>query len=49
MVRHVQICEVGDSVVEVAVVLARREQIWAMALRLELHRGRWLCRCVEVL
>lgn len=49
MVRHVQICEVGDSVVEVAVVLARREQIWAMALRLEVHRGRWLCRCVEVL
>jgi len=47
-IRRVQVCEAIDDVAEVAVVLARREQVWAMALRLEFHRGRWLCTHLEV-
>jgi hypothetical protein len=48
-VRRVQVCEAIDNVAEVAVVLARRDQVWAVALRLECHRGRWLCAHLDVL
>jgi hypothetical protein len=44
----VQICEAVEDVAEVAVVLARREQVWAMALRLERVRERWLCTHLEM-
>jgi len=47
-IRRVLVCEAIDDVAEVAVVLGRREQVWAMALRLEFHRGRWLCTHLEV-
>jgi hypothetical protein len=47
-VRRVQICEAVDGVAEIAVVLARRDRVWAMALRLERRRGRWLCTHLEV-
>jgi hypothetical protein len=47
-VRRVQVCDVSGGVAEIAVVLARREKIWAMALRLELIEGRWLCTQLEV-
>jgi hypothetical protein len=45
----VQICDVGDGVAEIAVVMARRDKVWAMALRMELSRGRWQCTHLEVL
>jgi hypothetical protein len=48
-VRRVQICDIGPGVAEVATVLCRREQVWAMALRFELHRDRWLCSLLEVI
>ncbi len=47
-VRRVQICELRDGVAEIAVVMARREKVWAMALRLERVQGRWLCSHLEV-
>ncbi len=48
-IRRVQVCEAVDGVAEVAVVLARRDKVWALALRLESHRGRWLCTHLEVI
>ena len=48
-VRRVQICDVSDGVAEIAVVMARRDKVWAMAVRMELARGRWLCTHLEVL
>lgn len=48
-VRRVQICDIRGDAAEVAVVLARRDQVWAMALRLECVQGRWLCSDLEVL
>jgi hypothetical protein len=48
-VLRVQACEVSDEVAEVAAVLCRRETVWAMALRLELVRGRWLCTHLELI
>lgn len=48
-IRRVQVCEVGDYVAEVAVVLGQRDRVWAMALRFECRGGRWLCSCLEVL
>ena len=47
-VRRVQICELNDGAAEIAVVMARRDKVWAMAMRLELVRGRWLCCHLEV-
>jgi hypothetical protein len=47
--RHVQMCEATDGVAEVAVVLTRRDEVWAMALRFECHLGRWLCTDLQVL
>jgi hypothetical protein len=47
-VRRVHTCEVSDEVVEVAAVLCRRETVWAMAVRLELIDGRWLCTHLEL-
>jgi hypothetical protein len=49
VIRRVQICETIDGVAEIAVVLARRDQVWAMALRIERRRGRWLCSHLEVI
>jgi hypothetical protein len=48
-IRRVQICDIGHTVAEVAVVLGRRDIVWAMALRFEYRRGRWLCTLVEVI
>lgn len=48
-VRRVQLCEASDGVAEVAVVLTRRDEVWAMALRLECRRGSWLCTDLLVL
>jgi hypothetical protein len=48
-VRRVQVCDVADGVAELAVVMARRGKVWAMAMRLESNRGRWLCTHMEVL
>jgi hypothetical protein len=48
-VRRVQICDVSDGVAELAVVMARRDKVWAMAIRMELARGRWQCTHLEVL
>lgn len=47
--RRVQVCEAVVGVAEVAAVLARRERVWAMALRMEQCRGSWLCTHLEVL
>ncbi|MGH3662303.1 MAG: Rv3235 family protein [Micromonosporaceae bacterium] len=48
-VRRVRACEPAPNAVEVAVVLARGEQIRALALRLERHltRARWTCTALE--
>jgi hypothetical protein len=48
-IRRVQICDIGTRAAEVAVVLGRREEVWAMALRFELRRGQWLCSLIEIL
>jgi hypothetical protein len=48
-VRRVQICETREDAAEVAVVLARREKVWAMAVRLERIHDRWLCTYLELL
>lgn len=48
-VRRVQICAVLDDVAEAAVVLARREHVWAMAIRMERVDTRWLCAHLEVI
>lgn len=47
-VRRVQVCDVLDGIAEIAVVLARRDKVWAMALRLELTGDRWLCTHLDV-
>jgi Family of unknown function (DUF6459) len=47
--RRMQASQAGAGAIEVAVVLTRRDQVWAMAFRMEEWRGRWLCSCVEVL
>jgi len=48
MVRRVQVCDVLNGVAEIAVVMSRREKVWALALRMELVGGRWLCCHLEV-
>jgi hypothetical protein len=48
-VRRVQVCEPIDGVAEVAAVLARRDHVWAMAVRLERRQDRWLCAHLEVI
>jgi len=48
-VRRVQVCEPVDGVAEVAAVLARRDHVWAMALRLERRQERWFCAHLEVI
>jgi Family of unknown function (DUF6459) len=47
-IRRVKICDVLDGVAEIAVVMARKDKVWAMAVRMELARGRWLCTHLEV-
>jgi Family of unknown function (DUF6459) len=48
-VRKIQVCEPLEGVAEVAVVLTRQERVWAMALRLEERKGRWICTALDVL
>jgi hypothetical protein len=47
-VRRVQLCELNGGAAEIAVVMSRRDKVWAMAMRLELIRGKWLCCHLEV-
>jgi hypothetical protein len=47
-VRRVQICELSETVAEIAVVMERRDKVWAMAMRMERVRGKWLCCHLEV-
>lgn len=48
--RRLRVCEPRASAVEVAAVLSGNAgRSWAMALRLEHRRGRWLCTTIEVL
>jgi hypothetical protein len=49
LLRHVLVGEPREGVAEVAAVLGRGGQVWAMALRLERHHGVWLCQHLEVL
>jgi hypothetical protein len=49
VVRRVQICDVIEGVAEMAVVLGRRNKVWAMTMRMERTRGRWQCMHMEVL
>jgi hypothetical protein len=49
VVRRVQVCDVLDGVAEIAVVMSRRDKVWALALRMELVAGRWLCSHLEVI
>lgn len=48
-VLRVQLGEPRCGAAEVAVVLARRERVWAMALRLEVRAERWVCTHLQVL
>jgi hypothetical protein len=48
-VRRVRVCDAVAGVAEVAVVLNRRDQAFAMAVRLEAVDGQWLCSHLEVL
>ncbi len=48
-IRRIQLGEPIKGVAEVAVVLARQEEVWAMALRLEERKGRWICTALDVL
>jgi hypothetical protein len=41
--RHVQVCEPRSGVAEAAAVLHTAGRTWALAVRLESCRGRWLC------
>lgn len=47
-VRTVRACHVRDGVVEVTAVIVVREQVRAMALRLEGLDGRWLLTVLEM-
>ncbi len=49
VLRHLRVCEPLNGIAEVAAVLGRASQVWAMALRLERHHGGWLCHHLEVL
>jgi hypothetical protein len=48
-VRRVQVCEPIEGVAEVAAVLARRDHVWAIAVRLERRQERWFCAHLEVI
>ncbi len=48
-IRKIHVSEPREGVAEVAVVLARQDRVWAMALRLEERTGRWICTALEVL
>jgi Family of unknown function (DUF6459) len=48
-VRRVVTCVPCDGVTEVAVVLGQRDQVWAMAIRLERREQRWLCAYLRML
>ncbi|SCE71309.1 Rv3235 family protein [Micromonospora mirobrigensis] len=48
--RRIRVCEPRAGAVEVAAVLSSATgPSWAMALRLEQRRGRWLCTALQVL
>jgi hypothetical protein len=49
IIRRVQICNVLEDVAELAVVISRRNKVWAMTVRMERNRDRWLCMHLEVL
>lgn len=49
VLRHLRVGEPRDGVAEVAAILGRGDRVWAMAVRLERHRGAWLCYHLEVL
>jgi Family of unknown function (DUF6459) len=48
-VRLVRVCEPRPGVVEAAVVLSGPGRTWALAFRLERHRGRWVGATLRVL
>jgi uncharacterized protein DUF6459 len=48
-VRRVVTCEPRDGVTEVAAVLSQRDQVWAMAIRLERRGERWQCAYLRML
>ncbi|KXK62166.1 hypothetical protein AWW66_09565 [Micromonospora rosaria] len=48
--RRIRVCQPQEAAVEVAAVLGTTAgRSWAMALRLEQQRGRWLCTALQVL
>jgi hypothetical protein len=38
-----------EGIAELAVVIARHNKVWAMTMRMEHSRGRWVCMHLEVL
>jgi Family of unknown function (DUF6459) len=48
-VRLQRVMDVRDGIAEVVTVLARGEDVWAMAVRLERHPDGWLCTDLQVL
>jgi hypothetical protein len=48
-VRRVRLSDAIAGVAEIAVVLSRRDQVWAVAVRLERSGDRWLCAHLEIL
>jgi hypothetical protein len=49
LLRRTHLCEPRPGVAEVAAVLARGDQAWAMTLRLERRGDTWLCHHLDVL
>ncbi|GAA1816962.1 hypothetical protein HC028_10645 [Planosporangium flavigriseum] len=47
--RRLRVFEQPTGVAEAVAVLQRGEKSWAMALRFEQRRGRWLCTLLEVI
>lgn len=48
-VRRVQICDVMEGIAELVVVMSRHTKVWAMTVRMERNRGRWVCAHLDVL
>jgi hypothetical protein len=47
--KRMRVCEPRTGVAEVAAVIGTNDQGWAVAFRIEQHRGTWLCSAVHVL
>jgi hypothetical protein len=45
--RRLRVCEPRRGVAEAAAVLHANGRAWALAVRLEQRRGRWLCTAVR--